>query len=315
MRAWRVEHLPRRAAANKGILDAMVADSTSSSSPELPTGQPGLSSPPPELSTSTEPSCGAAAAPGTPGTERFKLRFRFRKGLDLRLLSHHDLMRTFERMLRRSGLPFRSSRGFHPKPRLVFALSLPLGVIGCEEVAEVELDREVPLEEVRAQLTHEAPPGITILSVGWVSPRTTAQVRRLTYTLTLPAAVADSPSAPPPPAGPPPALDALRERMRQVLQTDHCWIERARPRRRRADLRSFISDLRLRPACAGAGAATTSPWLLDMELWLTPGGTARPDEVLGLLGLEGLLEAGVLLERSRLELYDEMTSSDAEGIA
>jgi len=50
-----------------------------------------------------------------------KFRIRFRKVGDLRLLSHHDLMRTFERMLRRAGLPFRSTEGFHPKPRMVFA--------------------------------------------------------------------------------------------------------------------------------------------------------------------------------------------------
>ena len=75
---------------------------------------------------------------------RDKMRFRFRKDGALRLLSHHDLMRCFERMLRRAALPVRQSQGFHPKPRLIFALSLPLGVIGCEEVAELELEEVLP---------------------------------------------------------------------------------------------------------------------------------------------------------------------------
>src|SRR5258708_18988302 len=69
-----------------------------------------------------------------------KVRIRFRKDDDLRLLSHHDLMRAFQRMLRRASLPVQHSQGFHPQPRLIFALSLPLGVIGCEEVVELELD-------------------------------------------------------------------------------------------------------------------------------------------------------------------------------
>src|SRR5439155_20976241 len=69
---------------------------------------------------------------------RCKVRLRFRKGGDLRLVSHHDLMRCFERMLRRAGLPYRSTAGFNPKPRLVFASALPLGVVGCEEVVELE---------------------------------------------------------------------------------------------------------------------------------------------------------------------------------
>jgi hypothetical protein len=44
---------------------------------------------------------------------------------------------------------------------------------------------------------------------------------------------------------------------------------------------------------------------LEIDLWLTPAGTAKPAEVLGLLGLTDLLDAGAVLERSRLELHDE----------
>jgi uncharacterized protein (DUF2344 family) len=35
-----------------------------------------------------------------------KLRIRFRKAGELRLFSHHDLMRCFERMLRRAAIPY-----------------------------------------------------------------------------------------------------------------------------------------------------------------------------------------------------------------
>ena len=55
-----------------------------------------------------------------------KLRLRFRKTGVLRLLSHLDMVRGTERMLRRADIPFRSTLGFHPTPRMVFALSLPL---------------------------------------------------------------------------------------------------------------------------------------------------------------------------------------------
>src|ERR1700749_5052019 len=79
---------------------------------------------------------------------RDKVRLRFRKDGSLRWLSHHDLLRTFERMLRRAELPFHSTQGFNPHPRLVFALSLPLGVVGRAEVAELELDEEGPADVV-----------------------------------------------------------------------------------------------------------------------------------------------------------------------
>src|SRR5438067_1919966 len=92
-----------------------------------------------------------------------KVRIRFRKHGNLRLVSHHDLMRCFERMLRRAGLPFRTTAGFHPTPRLVFALSLPLGVVGCAEIAELELTEPVEPEEVHRRLAREpaaaTPPG------------------------------------------------------------------------------------------------------------------------------------------------------------
>jgi hypothetical protein len=44
---------------------------------------------------------------------------------------------------------------------------------------------------------------------------------------------------------------------------------------------------------------------LSVDLWLTDSGTARPEEVVRLLGLEELLESGVVFERTRLELEDE----------
>src|SRR5918912_3427909 len=107
-----------------------------------------------------------------------KLRIRFRKGGDLRLISHHDLMRCFERMLRRAALPFHSTAGFNPKPRLVFALPLPLGVVGCQEVAELELDAVLPPEEVCARLARQAPPGLEILTARRIDAKTTAHPRR-----------------------------------------------------------------------------------------------------------------------------------------
>src|SRR6266496_3667549 len=94
-----------------------------------------------------------------------KLRFRFAKTGTLRLLSHHDLMRCTERMLRRADLPFKSTAGFHPTPRVVFALSLPLGVEGLDEVVEMEFTREVDTDEVFAKLNAQAPDGLQFTRV------------------------------------------------------------------------------------------------------------------------------------------------------
>src|ERR1051325_11426231 len=100
-----------------------------------------------------------------------KYRFRFRKAGDLRWISHHDLMRCFERMLRRAAIPFASTKGFNPRPRLVFALPLPLGVVGSDEVADLELESELSTSEIFDRLATQVPPGLRILSVEPLHPR------------------------------------------------------------------------------------------------------------------------------------------------
>src|SRR3954462_14471440 len=93
-----------------------------------------------------------------------KVRIRFRKSGDLRLVSHLDLMRSLERLLRRATLPFRRTEGFHPSPRLVLAQSLPLGVVGHREVLELELTEEIEPDDVLGRMRAHTVPGIEFLS-------------------------------------------------------------------------------------------------------------------------------------------------------
>ena len=241
-------------------------------------------------------SADAASGRREPKHAADKVRIRFRKSGTLRLLSHHDLMRTFERLLRRSELPFHRSQGFHPKPRLIFALSLPLGVVGREEVVELELGQVLPLEDIHARLARQAPPGLEILSVRRIHLKVNAQVRRLAYALPVPAE----------------RLPDLRSRIAEVLAAQECWIDRHRPQSRQAgrrlDVRPFLVELLIHPHDGSEKSV-----MLEMVLRLTSAGTARPEEVLGLLRLEDLLDAGVVFERSRLELHDELPALEASA--
>lgn len=208
---------------------------------------------------------------------REKVRLRFRKGADLRLISHHDLMRCFERMLRRANLPFRTSQGFNPKPRLIFALSLPLGIVGVDEVVELELSEALTPEEVQARLNAQCPKGLEILSARRIPWRDGAQPRRVTYRIALP----------------PERLTGLAERVDSLLAAPQCLVDRVRPHPRKIDLRPFFDQIRIEADA------------LVMDLWVLPAGLARPNEVLDLLGLSDLLDQGVLIERTRLEIHDE----------
>jgi radical SAM-linked protein len=213
-----------------------------------------------------------------------KLRFRFAKTGHLRLLSHHDLMRCLERMLRRADVPFKSTAGFHPTPRIVFALSLPLGVVGRDEAVEVEFTRPCDADEVLARLNAQAPSGLSFTRVSVVPMRATAIPRRVVYTLPLPME-----------RGPQTA-----ELARELWQAEKVWVNRLRPSPKRLNIRPYIRGL-------GIFGAEGGDIDLSLDLWVTQTGTARADELVRLLNLTDLLDAGAVLERTTLELRDEVT--------
>lgn len=206
-----------------------------------------------------------------------KFRLRFEKAGVLRLLSHHDLMRVLERMLRRAALPFKSTAGFHPGPRVVFAQSLPLGVVGRDEVVELELTEPRDSDDVLTGLNAQAPEGLRFTGATVVPMKTTAMPRRIVYSLPLPAGRAAETAA------------ACTE----LMAADAVWVERVRPSPKGLNIRRYLRSV--------AVADNT----LTLDLWVTTTGTARADELLRLLGVDDLLDAGCVLERTHVELRDE----------
>lgn len=99
-----------------------------------------------------------------------KVLLTFSKGEGVRWLGHLDLMRAFERAIRRSGVGAAHSEGFNPRIRLAFASALGLGVTGGEEPALLELSGEAPAEDVYRRLEDKLPQGIRLLSVRAVAP-------------------------------------------------------------------------------------------------------------------------------------------------
>ena len=208
---------------------------------------------------------------------RFKYRVRFAKAGDLRLVSHHDLMHVCERMFRRADLAIPVTQGFNPRPRMWFALSLALGVAGCHEILEFELAQPLPADEVHDRLRNQAPPGLDILSVRMIDVRASARVRRALHRLPLKSHIND-----------------LSTRCDAFMQRTENWVERRRPHPRRVNIRPFVHELHAHDDC------------LILALWITSNGAARPDEVIIALGLGDLLEDGAVIERTDLEVYDEL---------
>jgi radical SAM-linked protein len=214
-----------------------------------------------------------------------KVRMRFQKTGNLRLISHHDLMRCFERLLRRAALPIRWTQGFNPHPRLVFAAPLPLGIVGSHEIVDLELEGDIAPSEVQERTRAQAPPGLLILETHAIDPKSTAHVCRAGYRVPMP----------------PDKRQDLSAKIAALLAVESHWVERTRPKARRFDLKLYLQSLQFDDA------------ILDMILRVTPNGGARPDEVLHALGLGDLMTDGVIIERFLLELEDETAPSN--GVA
>ncbi|MBO3460611.1 TIGR03960 family B12-binding radical SAM protein [Aetokthonos hydrillicola Thurmond2011] len=98
-------------------------------------------------------------------TKAQRLRVWFGKQGEMALLSHLDLMRMFDRSVRRAALPVAFTGGFHPTPRISIANALPLGATSTGEIVDFELTIALDAESFRQQLSGVLPQDIPIYSV------------------------------------------------------------------------------------------------------------------------------------------------------
>lgn len=91
-----------------------------------------------------------------------KYLLTFEKSEGARWLGHLDVMRTFERAIRRSRVPVAFSEGFNPRVRLSFASALGVGVTGGHEKATIELTESLPPDTIARSLNQALPPGFHI---------------------------------------------------------------------------------------------------------------------------------------------------------
>ena len=93
---------------------------------------------------------------------------KFSKGQNIKFIGHLDLMRTLQRMIRRSGIPAEYSRGFNPHINMSIAQPLSVGVYSCGEYMDLYLEQSISEKKVMEKLNNSAPSGIKILKVNKV---------------------------------------------------------------------------------------------------------------------------------------------------
>ena len=117
-----------------------------------------------------------------------RVRIRFGKAGDMALVSHLDLVRLFDRAVRRAALPIAFTNGFHPGPRISIAMALSLGATSSGEIVDFELIERMSLEELRERLAAQLPEDIPIYAIEEVpvhSPAATQLLDRAEYLITV----------------------------------------------------------------------------------------------------------------------------------
>lgn len=81
----------------------------------------------------------------------------------MRFIGHLDLLKLFQRCIKRARLPVAYSVGFNPHSLLSFALPLSLGMGSVGEYAELVLLEEMPEDELIERFNATLPKGLEIM--------------------------------------------------------------------------------------------------------------------------------------------------------
>ncbi len=207
-----------------------------------------------------------------------RLRVTFTCGEEMKYITHLDLMRFWERAMRRAGIPVAYSEGFSPHAQISLAAPLPVGTTSEGELMDVFLSQHVEPKTLSRRLGPQLPPGIAITSVeevGLALPSLQADVRFAEYAVDVTAAPDDAAAA-----------------VERFLAAESLpWEHQRDAEVRRYDLRPLVETIEVVGATGGGVT-------LHLRLRNDSNGSGRPEQVVAALGLE----APVRIHRTRLLL-------------
>ncbi len=212
------------------------------------------------------------------------LRLKYSRADEAIWLGHLDMMRTFERAVRRAGIPVAYSQGFNPRPRMAFAL--PIGVGLATEADLLDLLLQDGLEPDPAQLAvwqadlnDSLPAAIQLVDLVLAPPGPSlmSQVRSASYRLKT--------------AG----LAEAASRLKQLGEGPWLVKRQKKDKTSLLDIRPLLLDLQV-----------LAPDQLDLHVLAGSSKNLRPDLFLQFLvencGLDQLAAADCQISRTRLWL-------------
>lgn len=195
-----------------------------------------------------------------------RLRLKFKRGQEVKFISHLDLIRLWQRALHRTDIRLAYSEGFSPHPRISLAAPLPLGVTSEAELMDISITKLVSPHFFIAAVSQQLPAGIEILQTYQIAlnqPSLQSQVRYAEYRVEIEIEK---------------ELKEIEPAIVQLLSTEHLpWQHQRDTGTRSYDLRALINDIWLidwhHPFCT-----------LGMRLRCDNKGSGRPEQITLALG-------------------------------
>lgn len=192
-----------------------------------------------------------------------KIRVKYAKKEKARLTSHLDMLRAFQRILRRAQLPVSYTSGFHPRMKLYPGPALALGVISNSEWIDFELRKNIEISDITERMRAASPEGLEILDVMEI-PLNAKAVTEITVGAKYRFVPEGADS------------NLIMEAIAKISKYDSLIVSR---KDKSFDVKPFL---------AGVNFIVNGQFALLIDTVITQNGTIKPSEVILLLEREGV---------------------------
>ena len=204
---------------------------------------------------------------------RYRLQFS-KTGLAC-YLSHHDLIRTFTRAIRRARLPVALTQGFNHHLDLSYGPPLPVGIAGEKEYLDLNLIRALTPASICSLLNKVLPEGLRV-NKAWLLPKRPKDSSSLVTLICQATYLARISLAE--------EIEAveLANYIRDFLAADEIVIFRLiKPKKKSKEKEEKEKKQNIRPGIFSLkGQVKAKEMLLEMKLSLGSKGNVRPEQVL-----------------------------------
>jgi radical SAM family uncharacterized protein/radical SAM-linked protein len=222
---------------------------------------------------------------------KVRIRMKYTKSVAVRFLSHLDLVRAFERAMRRAALPVAYSQGFHPHPKMAFGPPLALGMTSQAEYVDIQFEQPYSQTMIDS-LNHAFPHGLHILQAKPIfgkTPSLSSIIHQAEYLVTLDQLLTQQ---------------QMEEAIQALLRHSEIWVQRqGKGQTKEVDIRPYI--LAMAPL---AGDEETA---LRLHLRTSDTGHAKPNEVMSQFLSRPLSELATL----RVERLEQFAEKDGQLVS